>query len=106
MVFELHVGERAGALHRQSEFLISQPLEHVQQRERISEHREREVVTAQAKSRHAYKEASECAYEARTGNTEPWRQAPFDLSQRNEISPQAEEGCMAERYETAVAAQK
>jgi len=43
---ELHVGSRRIADHRHGDFLIPEPFEHIEQRERIGEHREREVVAA------------------------------------------------------------
>ena len=59
VVGELHVGGRRLALHRQRHLLVAEPLEDVEQRERIGEHREREVVPAQPERRIADQHAGE-----------------------------------------------
>ena len=106
MILELHVGEGMLALHRQRQFLVTQPLEHVEQRKRIGQHGEREIMAAQAERRHADDQARESADDGGTGNADPGRQAPVNLRQRDEIGAQAEERGMAEGHEAAVSAQQ
>lgn len=105
VVGKLHVGDRRFALHRQGDFLVSQPFEHIQQCQGISQHRQRKIMAAQTKGRNADQQSGDGADDARAGDADPWREPPMELRQRDEIGTQTEECGMSEGYEAAIAAQ-
>ncbi len=104
-IVELGVKRRIDAHHRQRDLLIAQPLEHVEHGERIGEHRECEVVAAQAKRRQADDDAGEHADDDSERDPEPGRDAEFHERDRHRIAAEPEEHSLPERDHAAVAAQ-
>ncbi len=91
--------------HRQRHLLIAQPLEHVEHGQGVGQHRQREVVAAQPKGRHADDDAGEHAHEHAERNADPRRNAKLHECDRHRIAAEPEERGMAERDHAAVAAQ-
>ena len=105
VVGELHVGDRVLAHHRQRHFLVAQPLEDVEQRERIGEHGEREIVAAQAEGRQADGKARDPAEHGGDRDQHVGRPAEVRVPQRGGIGAQPEEGRVPERHQAGVAAE-
>ena len=103
LIGELHKGDRILALHRQRDFLITEPLEHVEHGERVGEHRQREVMPAQAECRDADQHARDHADHDAERNAEPRRDAELHERNRHRVGAEAEERGVAERDQAAVA---
>ena len=102
---ELGVGERILALHRQRHFLVAHPLEDVEHRERVREHRQREVVAAEAEGRDADDDRRDHADRDAERDPEPRRDAELHERDRHRVAAEPEERGLAERDHAAVAAQ-
>ncbi len=105
LIVELHVGGGVLALHRQRDFLIAEPFEHVEHRERVGEHREREVVPAQAEGRNADQHAGDHADHGAERHADPRRDAELHERDGDGVGAEPEERRMAERDQPAVAGQ-
>ena len=105
LIGELHVRDRILALHRQRNFLIAQPFEHVEHGERIGEHRQCEVMAAQAERRDADEHARNYADENAKRNAKPRRDAELYERDRHRVGAEPEERRVAKRDHAAVAGQ-
>ena len=102
---KLHIGERRVALDRQRQLLVAEPLEHVEHRQRVGQHRQREVVAAQAERRKTDQEAGHPADHGRDRDQQPWREIEVELAERRRVGAEPEEGGVAKGYQTGVAGQ-
>ncbi len=105
VVAELHVASGCRALHRQRHLLVAEPFEDVEQRQRVGEHRQRKIMAAQAKGRPADDRAGGGPDQHAERDAEPGRDVEPHQSDGNGVGAEAEERGVAERDETAVAAQ-
>ena len=106
VVRELHVRGRRLALHRQRHLLVAEPLEDVEQRERVGEHREREVVAAQPERRIADEQRRRRRRPAcPSGMPNQGVTSSFTQEQRHRVRAEPEERRVAERDQARVAAE-
>jgi hypothetical protein len=81
----------------------SQILQHVQEQQRIGEHRQREIMAAQAQRRQPDQERRRSAQHSGDGNAEPGRDVPPHQAQRHRVGADAEERGVAERNQSDIA---
>ena len=94
------------ALHRQRDLLVAEPLEHVEQRQRVGEHATaRSSGRAGERSESRSTSAGQRADHHAQRDTEPRRQVEVHQQQRHGVGAQPEERRMAERHQAGVAAQ-
>ena len=105
MIAKLHIGDRIVALDRQRHFLKAKPFEHVEDSERVCEHRQREVVALQAEGRKADQQSGDAAKDGCDWDHDPWRQIEMDLAEHDGIGTDAEEGGVTERDQSGVSAE-
>ncbi len=85
--------------------MVAHPLEHVEHREGVGEHRQCEIVTAQAKCWQANDDASNHADDDAEGNANPRGDTESDERDRHRVATETEKGRVTERDHAAVAAQ-
>ena len=102
----MHVEKRRLALHRQRQFLVAEPLEHVERRQRVGEHRQREIVAAQAEGRIADDRPGDGADERSKRNRDPRGQVEIQHAQRDRVGAETPKTGMAKREVPAVTAQQ
>ena len=88
---ELQIRRRVLPVHRQRDFLEAEILQQVEDRQRIGEHRQREIVPAQAEGRRADDDRGDRAHDRAERDAEPRRQVPVHQRQRHGIGADAEE---------------
>ena len=106
LILELHIEQRRLTLHRQRQFLVAKPLEHVEGGQWIGEHRQREIMPAQSESRVADDRARNGPDHGAEGDRDPRRQVEVKQAERNRVGAQTPERRVAEREVAAVAAQQ
>ena len=106
MIAKLHIGDRIVALDRQRHFLKAEPFEHVENGERVCEHRQREVVALQAEGRKADQQTGEAAEHGCNRDHDPWRQIEIDLAERDGIGADPEESRVTERDQSGVSTEQ
>ena len=105
VIVELHVGPGVLALERKRDLLVTEPFEHVEHRKGIGEHRQGEVVPAQAEGREPDDEPGSRADERRQRQREPGGHVKLVGEKYRRVGAETEEGSMAERNEPGHAAE-
>ena len=106
VVGKLHERGAGLPLHRQRDFLVAEPFEDREQRQRVGQHRQREVMATQAERRQADQQSRDRAQHTDQRDAEPGRQPPADERERHAIGAEAEERGVTEGDQAGVAAEQ
>ena len=93
-------------MHRERDFLQADVLQHVKDRQRVGQHCQREIVSAQAERGNADDNAGGRARHSAERDANPWCHAEIDQQQRCGVGADAEERSVAEGKLAAVAGQQ
>ena len=103
VVGELNVFPRLVAVDREAQFLPAHPVEDEDEQRRVGQHRQREIVAAQAERDRADDQRRDATHAESGHHPEPRRDAEHDGQQGDREGAQAEERGMAERHQAGVA---